>query len=185
MGACDKSYTMPYGPKNAFDAWLLPIGHLRSSCPEPPKTWEADFNKGKTAFWGPKLKQSRPQWVPSEVTSLRGPSYHMDLLLVSDAGRTIALDTCSEVSIGSFEVLQGVRLAENQVFIQGIGGTQFLEFEGDFLLANNRKITVFAVNRCNLPPQADILLGIEDLRVLSVSYIITLYTTRGVRCVLQ
>ena len=26
--------------------------HLRSSCPEPAKRWEEDFNKGKAAFWG-------------------------------------------------------------------------------------------------------------------------------------
>jgi hypothetical protein len=28
--------------------------HLRSSCPEPPKKWEDDYNKGKDAFWAPK-----------------------------------------------------------------------------------------------------------------------------------
>ena len=37
--------------------------HLRSSCPEPAKKWEEDFNKGKAAFWGPKPKQARPQWL--------------------------------------------------------------------------------------------------------------------------
>ncbi len=44
-------------------------GHLRSTCPEPPKSWEEDFNKGRAAFWGPKLQQSRPQWSlnPSTV----------------------------------------------------------------------------------------------------------------------
>ncbi len=39
----------------------MAVGHLRSSCPEPPKSWEADFNQGRAAFWGPKPKQSRPQ----------------------------------------------------------------------------------------------------------------------------
>ena len=29
--------------------------HLRSSCPDPPKKWEDDCNKGKDAFWAPKL----------------------------------------------------------------------------------------------------------------------------------
>ncbi len=42
---------------------------------------------------------------------------------MSDVGRTIALDTCFEVSIVSFDVLQKVQLAKNQVLIQGIGGT--------------------------------------------------------------
>ena len=37
--------------------------HLRSSCKEPPKSWEEDFNQGRAAFWGPKPKQSRPQWL--------------------------------------------------------------------------------------------------------------------------
>ncbi len=37
--------------------------HLRSSCSDPPKKWEEDFNKGKAAFWGPKPKQARPQWL--------------------------------------------------------------------------------------------------------------------------
>jgi hypothetical protein len=33
--------------------------HLRSSCTEPPRKWEDDYNKGKDAFWSPKLPQSR------------------------------------------------------------------------------------------------------------------------------
>jgi hypothetical protein len=68
-----------------------------------------------------------------------------------------------------FRRFKKVRLAKNQILIQGIGGTQFLELEGDVLLANNKEITVFAVNRCDLPPKADILLGVEDLKNLSVS----------------
>ncbi len=45
----------------------------------------------------------------------------------------------------------------------------FLEEEGDFLLADNKKITVFAVSQSNLPPNAQILLGIEHLKGLHVS----------------
>ena len=45
----------------------------------------------------------------------------------------------------------------------------FLEEEGDILLADNKKITVFAVSQSNLPPNAQILLGIEHLKGLQVS----------------
>ncbi len=55
------------------------VGHLRSTCPESPKSWEADFNSGKAAFWGPKVKQARPQWLPSTPT-LRGPKPSANLL---------------------------------------------------------------------------------------------------------
>ena len=74
-------------------------GHLRSACTEAPKSWEADFNQGKAAFWGPKLPQARPQWSlnPSTVPNTE---YHLNLLVVTDSERQIALDTCSEVSLG-------------------------------------------------------------------------------------
>jgi hypothetical protein len=45
----------------------------------------------------------------------------------------------------------------------------FLEEEGAILLADNKKIIVFAVSQSNLPPKAQILLGIEHLKGLQVS----------------
>ena len=64
--------------------------------------------------------------------------------MVFDAGRNIALDTCSEISIGRKELLSHLRLAEKAIFLEGIGGRVFLAEEGDFLLADNKtKITVF------------------------------------------
>ncbi len=44
-----------------------------------------------------------------------------------------------------------------------------LEEEGDILLADSKKITVFAVSQSNLPPKTQILLGIEHLKDLRVS----------------
>ncbi len=44
-----------------------------------------------------------------------------------------------------------------------------LEEEGDILLADSKKITVFAVSQSNLPPGAQILLGIEHLKELQIS----------------
>jgi hypothetical protein len=77
----------------------MAAGHLRSACPEPPKSWEADFNAGKAAFWGPKLKQARPKWAVKD-NLVPASSYRDSLLLVTDYNRQIALDTGSEVSIG-------------------------------------------------------------------------------------
>ena len=90
-------------------------GHLRSACPEPPKSWEADFNAGKAAFWGPKVKQARPQWLP-QTPELKYPPTRTKLLMAFDAGRNIALDTCSEISIGRKELLSNLRLAEKAIF---------------------------------------------------------------------
>ena len=147
----------------------MAVGHLRSACSEPPKSWESDFNAGKAAFWGPKTKQVRPQWLPSTAT-LKGKEPSSKVLFVADAGRSIALDTCSEISIGRRDILLNLRLAEKPIFIEGVGGTIFLEEEGDILLDDNKiKTTVFSVGQSNLPPNAQILLGIEDLKGLKVS----------------
>ncbi len=124
---------MLYGLASAFATW-----HLRSACPEPPKSWEADFNAGKAAFCGPKVKQARPQWLP-QTPKLKDPQTSAKLLMVVDAGRNIALDTCSEISIGRKKFLSNLRLAERAVFIEGVGGRVFLEEEGDFLLADNKQ----------------------------------------------
>jgi hypothetical protein len=115
-------------------------GHLRSACPESPKSWEADFNinSGKAAFWEPKVKQARPQWLPG-TTTLKEPQPSAELLIVTDAGRNIALDTCSEISIGWKKHLINLRLAEKAIFIEGVGGIVFLEEEGDILLDDNKK----------------------------------------------
>ncbi len=143
-------------------------GHLRSACTEAPKSWEADFNQGKAAFWGPKLQQAWPQWSlnPSTVPTTE---YHLNLLVVTDSNHQIALDTCSEVSLGQSNVLSDLRLAQKRTFIEGIGGIKILEMEGDILLAGKRKITVFAVESSDLPPDTPILLGVPHLRALAVS----------------
>jgi hypothetical protein len=60
-------------------------------------------------------------------------------------------------------------LAEKAIFIEGVGGLLFLEEEGDFLLADNTKFTVFVVGQSNLPPNAQILLGIEHIKDLRIS----------------
>ncbi len=60
-----------------------------------------------------------------------------------DGALRIALDTCSEISIGRKKNLKNIRLVENPFFVQGIGGMLPLEVEGDFLLAVKTKITVF------------------------------------------
>jgi hypothetical protein len=146
----------------------MAVGHLRSSCPEPPKSWEADFNQGKAAFWGPKPKQSRPQWIQSSPhdPSRQGP---MDLLFVTDAGRIIALDTCSEVSIGRIDSLKNVRLAQKPVCVEGIGGMRVLELEGEFSLVDNSEITLFCVEHSDLPPGTQALLGLSHVKSLALS----------------
>jgi hypothetical protein len=72
-------------------------GHLRSSCKEPPRSWEGDFNKGKESFWKPQPKQSRPQWHVSPAAE------RTDMLIASLHGKKIVLDTASEVSIGRIQ----------------------------------------------------------------------------------
>jgi hypothetical protein len=143
--------------------------HLRSSCPEPPKKWEEDFNRGKAAFWGPKPKQSRPQWVvPLEhLEPLSNPS--PKLLFAVDSDHLLALDTASEVSIGRIDILQNVRLVQNPVLVEGIGGMHSFEWEGELLLAGGSQLTVFAGTKADLPPEFHALLGTRHLRELGVS----------------
>jgi hypothetical protein len=135
----------------------MATGHLRSNCSEPPKSWEEDFNKGKADFWGPKVKQSRPQLL-HHTPDPQEPQVQTNLLVVRDGGLRIALDTCSEISIGRKKKLKNLRLVENPIFVQGIGGMLPLEVEGDFLLAGKIKITVFCVRKRDLPPNTEILL---------------------------
>jgi hypothetical protein len=115
----------------------MAVGHLRSACTESPKPWEADFNKGKSAFWGPKLKQVRPQWT---IKDLAPASSHLNQLLVIDSNRRIALDSGSEVSVGQSKHLIDLRITINKILVNSIGGIIFLEMEGDVLLAENKKI---------------------------------------------
>ena len=109
--------------------------HLRSSCPEPAKKWEEDFNKGKAEFWGPRPKQSRPQWV--KPLAHQSPPFNLEheLLFAVDLDHFISLDTANEVSIGLFDILKNVRLAKNPVLVEGLGGTQHFGLEGELLLA--------------------------------------------------
>ncbi len=99
-------------------------GHLRSACTEAPKSWEADFNQGKAAFWGPKLQQARPQWSlnPSTVPTTE---YHLNLLVVTDSNRQIALDTYSEVSLGQSNFLSDLRLANKKLLSRELAVSKF------------------------------------------------------------
>jgi hypothetical protein len=93
----------------------------------------------------------------------------MDLLFVTDAGRIIALDTCSEVSIGLIDSLKNVRLTQKPVCVEGIGGMRVLELEGDFLLVENSEITLFCVEHSDLPPGTQALLGLSHVKSLALS----------------
>ena len=53
------------------------------------------------------------------------------MLFAWHQGLKIALDTCSEVSIGQIEFLKNVRLAKEAVFVQGVGGTCLFDMEGE------------------------------------------------------
>ena len=143
--------------------------HLRSSCPEPPKSWEDDFNKGKAAFWGPKPKQSRPQWLRSPPPQPTPLDLSPTMLFARHEGLILALDTCSEVSIGRKDLLKGLRLAKEPICLEGIGGTRGFCLEGDFSLGENFQITVFGVEKGDLPPGVSILLGNRDLIDLGLS----------------
>jgi hypothetical protein len=142
--------------------------HLRSSCPEPPKKWEDDYNKGKDAFWAPKLPQSRPQWI-SPTFARTAPRFVSSLLLARDAHLVLALDTCSDVSIGQIEFLENVRLVEKGILVEGCGGRILFEMEGELSLVGKLEITVFAVKKGDLPPNTHALLGNLHLKQLCVS----------------
>jgi hypothetical protein len=149
--------------------WCWSSQHLRSSCPEPAKKWEEDFNKGKAAFWGPKPKQARPQWLKPLHRRTPLLNFDQELLFAVDLDHLISLDTASEVSIGVIDILNNVRLAKNPVFVEGIGGTQHFCFEGELLLAGGLQLTVFAGKKGDSPPDFHALLGIKHIQDLSVS----------------
>ena len=143
--------------------------HLRSSCPEPPKSWEEDFNQGRAAFWGPKPKQSRPQWLsPSQLARdlIEPPSL---MLFAYEREMKIALDTGSEVSIGQKDFLKNIRLVNEEVFVESLGGIRQIFLEGEIVLAGNVEVTVFAVENTDLPPGTRVLLGNPHLKSLGVS----------------
>jgi hypothetical protein len=142
--------------------------HLCSSCTEPPKKWEDDYNKGKDAFWAPKLPQSRPQWL-CPAPARTAPEFVSSLLFARDSNLVLALDTCSDVSIGRIEFLQNVRLVKKTILVEGCGGRLLFEMEGELSLAGNLEITVFAVEKGDLPPNSHALLGNPHLRQLRVS----------------
>jgi hypothetical protein len=131
--------------------------HLRSSCSEPPKKWEEDFNKGKASFWGPKPKQARPQWLAYPESDGSFSKHSLNVLYSVDSGLCVALDTGSEISIGQIDFLQNVRLVRKPVFVEGIGGTCVFYKVGDLLLAGNCLFTVFAVEKGDLPPDFHVL----------------------------
>jgi hypothetical protein len=143
--------------------------HLRSSCPEPPKKWEEDFNKEKAAFWGPKPKQARTQWLctPEAECARLGPA--SQVLSSVDSGLVISLDTGSEIPIGRIDLLENIRLVRKPVFVEGIGGMCIFDKIGDLLLAGSHRVTVLAVERGDLPPDFHVLLGTAHLLELGVS----------------
>ncbi len=133
-----------------------------------PKDKGRRYNKGKDTFWTPKLLQSRPQWLcPTTVHT--APEFVSAQLFAQDSGRVIALDTCSDVSIGRVDILKNVRLVQAAVLAEGCGGRHLFEMEGELSLVNDVEITVFAVNKGDLPPNSRALLGNPHLKQLCVS----------------
>ncbi len=59
------------------------------------------------------------------------PEPFSDMLFAMESGRRISLETGSEISIGQIETLRNVRLVEEAVFVQGVGGICLFELEGD------------------------------------------------------
>ncbi len=55
------------------------------------------------------------------------------------------------------------------VILTGIGGICVFDKIGDLLLAGNRAVTVFAVDKGDLPPDSHTLLGTSHLLELGVS----------------
>jgi hypothetical protein len=60
-------------------------------------------------------------------------------------------------------------LAQKPVCIEGIGGRRVLELEGDFSLADHSEITIFCVDKSDLPPGTQVLLGLSHVKSLAVS----------------
>jgi hypothetical protein len=118
---------------------------------------------------GPETQIGTPQWLKPLGRQNSPLNSDHELLFAVDLGRRISLDTASEVSIGQIDILKNVRLAENPVFVEGIGGTQHFCLEGDLLLAGGLLLTVFAGKKGNLPPDFHALLGTKHVQDLGVS----------------
>ena len=110
--------------------------HLRSACPEKRQAWEDDFDVGPS-FWNP--KQARSQWIHD------GPQ--SSLLHLKFAHGLIALDSCSDVSMASVDILTNVRECP-PIFLNHLGGTSRFDQCGEVCL-DNTTITVFAVSNDN------------------------------------
>jgi hypothetical protein len=91
------------------------------------------------------------------------------MLFAHEGEMKIALDTGSEISIGQKEFLKNVRLVDEEVLVESLGGIRQLYLEGEILLAGNVEITVFAVENKDLPPGTSVLLGNPHLKGLGVS----------------
>jgi hypothetical protein len=131
--------------------------HLRSACTEARQVWEDDFDLGPS-FWVPKSQQ-RCQWTPDF------PSSNV-LHLSSDYGM-IAIDTCSDVSTAVSSILLNVRSCP-PLSLHHVGGTTTFDTCGDLLILD-RKFTLYAVSKEDLPPGFSMLLGMPDIRELGVS----------------
>jgi hypothetical protein len=100
---------------------------------------------------------------------LRQSSFVSSLLFARDSNLVLALDTCSDVSIGRIEFLKDVRLVKKTILVEGCGGRLLFEMEGELSLVGNLEITVFAVEKGDLPPNSHALMGNPHLRQLRVS----------------
>jgi hypothetical protein len=140
-------------------------GHLRSSCPEGPRSWEDDFNRGKDSFWKPKAKQSRPQWLVPSTHTRTGPG----LLFATLRGERVMLDTASDVSLGNFSFLTNLRLAKKTTIVHGVGGKGVFKVEGDLSLDERHFLTLLAVPPSELPLGIVALIGNKHLIEMSVS----------------
>jgi hypothetical protein len=92
----------------------------------------------------------------------------------------IALDSCSEVSIAKRDSLFNVRKAEHEIILQSIGGLAYLEEEGELQISSTESITLFVSEL--LPPNCFALLGVEEIKGLSISLDLVL---RGTNITLQ
>jgi hypothetical protein len=86
---------------------------------------------------------------------------------LNSAHGLIALDSCSDVSMASVDILTNVRECP-PIFLHHLGGTSRLDLCGDVCL-DDTFITVFAVSIDKLPPGFTILFGLPFLRSSSIS----------------
>ncbi len=151
--------------------------HLRIACTKPRQAWEDDFEKDdfftrkfvKTNKPDPKKKQARVQI--SVGVGGREPSV---LWVTCPAGRCV-VDTCSDISLARRDALRS--LVPCRETVEHLGGETLLSHSGVFSLDGSEYSGpfsvslsgVFAVEDDHFPGGFVALLGVCDLRSLSIS----------------